>query len=248
MIRINRKINSDPPEILVTKGDAETEKLKAEFNSDNLDFKFKPNIYGHKQVKKTIIDLQNNKCCFCESSFNHVSPGDVEHYRPKAGWIQNKEKVNKPGYYWLTYNWDNLFVSCEICNRENKKNFFPLSNPSQRALNHNQNILDEEPLFIHPVNDDPELYIAFIDEIAITINGNARGNVTIEKLGLNRLTLNDDRRKNLEFIKVIYNLALGHPETNQRQAAQEFLINFQTDETEYASMLRSYFLKNPINF
>jgi hypothetical protein len=41
---------------------------------------FKADIYGHPQVKDSLLTLQNGKCCFCEAQINHVSYGDVEHF------------------------------------------------------------------------------------------------------------------------------------------------------------------------
>ena len=250
MIRINRTNDSEVPGILTTRGVVETEVLKTEFDHGATEFSFNKNIYASSQVKEELIRIQHGKCCFCESEFRAVSYGDVEHYRPKGGWIQNDEGLNTPGYYWLAYEWSNLMLSCQICNQQFKRNYFPLVDNEKRALNHNYNIDDEEPIFVHPVNDNPEDYIEFDKNLPIAIGKNVRGQVTIEKLGLDRDVLNEKRLKTLDAIVLLCNLAKGMPETNAelREQFKQYIVNAHKDSREYASMLRCFFRKNPIDF
>ncbi len=248
MIRIKKKIGSPAPDILTIKGVAETEHYKTTYSNGNTDFDFKSAIYGHDDVKCELIRLQDYKCCFCESKIGHISYGDVEHYRPKAGWVQDDEAINKPGYYWLAYTWDNLMLSCQICNQRYKKNYFPLETTTTRVSNHNGDIRKEDPLFLHPVNDEPENHIEFNEEIPKPKEGSIRGDRTIKKLGLDRELLNEQRRAMLNKIVMIYDLAKGHPDTDQKQAARELISRSQEDGSEYASMLRCFFRKNPIDF
>jgi len=254
MIRINNKAGSLAPEILSVDGVTEAEKHKKEFNNGAIQFTFANSIYGHKTVKEALIKLQNYKCCFCESKIGHISFGDVEHFRPKGGWVQNEEAINQPGYYWLAYHWDNLFLSCELCNQRHKKNYFPIINEGQRALNHTFSIDDEYPFFIHPVFDDPEDYIEFNDSEPSAVNDSDRGKITIKKLALDREELNEHRKKTLNLIIDIYELAKGYPDTNPtvKNKAKNKIAKYHSaayqDSTEYASMLRCFFRKNPIDF
>lgn len=255
MIRIRKKEAAAIPEILTTAGQIETDSLINRFIAGEKEFKsedFNSNIYGHKEVKESLIEIQNYKCCFCESKIGHVSYGDVEHFRPKAGWVQNNEKINKPGYYWLAYDWDNLLLSCEICNQRYKKNFFPLLPESTRALSHIADMALEQPVFIIPVGEDVEELITFNEEIPKAVDDNERGNETIKKLGLDRELLNEQRRQTLNAIRDIYDLAKGYPETypelkeNADNKIKKYYDSSLLDETEYASMLRSFFRDNPL--
>ena len=83
-----------------------------------------------------MIKAQHGKCFLCESKITHISFGDVEHFRPKGGSRQTTdEKAMKvPGYFWLAYAWQNLFLACQLCNQRYKKNLFPLENPDERAF------------------------------------------------------------------------------------------------------------------
>ncbi len=127
MIKILKRAHTNIPEILTTKGVEATKDLLKRFNNGEVDFgskDFNSKIYGHRKVKEALIHSQAGKCCFCESMFRHIGHGDVEHFRPKAGWVQADEPLNKPGYFWLAYDFDNLLLSCEICNQIHKKKIF----------------------------------------------------------------------------------------------------------------------------
>jgi uncharacterized protein (TIGR02646 family) len=259
MIQITTKTQIPVPAILETKGTAAANTLKDRYNAGERDFggknDFKSNIYGHATVKEALQTAQHYKCCYCESKFTATSYGDVEHFRPKAGWMQQKkEPLNKPGYYWLAYDWDNLLFSCQICNQDHKRNQFPLVNEASRAASHQDDINNEQPLFIHPANEDPAAYIVFKEDIPVAINGNEKGAVTIKRLGLDRGALNDDRLTLLNKVKLLYDLAKGIPDTmaNIRNLAVQQLELFfhqsQSGQAEFAAMLRAFFINNPLDF
>lgn len=257
MIKIKKKAARPAPTILQIKGKLEAEVLKTRYDKGERNFEskdFDSNIFGNKEVKDALIAIQDYKCCFCESKIGHISYGDVEHFRPKAGWVQGNEPLNKPGYYWLVYEWENLLLSCQICNQRNKRNFFPLFNNAARALSHHDNLKNETPDFIDPTNDEVELFITFKEEIPVAINGNTRGRETILKLGLDRELLNEQRREKLNMVRDIYDLAMGYPDTypalqqEARNKVRKYFFESRRDETEYASMLRAFFNVNPANF
>lgn len=146
------------------------------FRSGERTFEFDRSIYAHSSVKTSLIEAQHYKCCFCESKIIHVAYGDVEHFRPKAGYRQDpEEELQRPGYYWLAYEWTNLFLSCQICNQRFKQNLFPLDNPGDRATSHRDDVADEEPLFLHPGRDDPERHVGFREAVAFARRGSERG-------------------------------------------------------------------------
>lgn len=78
-------------------------------------------VYGHGEVKLALRAAQHDKCCFCESKLGHAQFGDVEHFRPKAEARQSPDVPVAMGYYWLAHVWENLYLSCEICNRRHKR-------------------------------------------------------------------------------------------------------------------------------
>jgi hypothetical protein len=52
---------------------------------------FDRSIYAAEEVREALQDAQHRKCAFCESFFDHVAYGDIEHFRPKGGFRQRDE-------------------------------------------------------------------------------------------------------------------------------------------------------------
>jgi uncharacterized protein (TIGR02646 family) len=248
-----------PPEILETEGVDERRSHSVSYAHDpeayqsgERSFDFEDGIYGHESVKSALIQAQHRKCSFCESKVTHVAYGDVEHFRPKSGYRQHSEEsLQRPGYYWLAYEWTNLFLCCPLCNRRHKKNLFPLHNPQDRAQSHRDEIEDEEPVFLHPGREDPEKHIGFRGEVAFAKNGSSRGRRTIEALRLNREALTEVRRDYLaaafkeirELLRMVNSGNLTHEEGSEARRLLRRLIEqkrnvAQRDDRQFASMLR----------
>ncbi len=242
------------PAILTCRGIVEKADLCSAFKTGKITFEFNSDIYGHSDVKSSLKIVQSGKCCFCEAKIDHISFGDVEHFRPKAGWVQEKEKINQPGYYWLAYEWGNLFLSCQLCNQRHKKNFFPLADNTKRALSHEHDISAESPVFIKPDVENPEKFIEFREEIPFPVEDNERGQQTICRLGLDREALNENRRSKLFPIRILYDLAKDIPETTLeiKQKAinqiKKIASEYTADDAEYSAMFRAFFRSNPIDF
>ncbi len=209
MVRIRKKVG-DIPEVLRTRGAAAIAALKQMTSAKRKAHKYDSKLYGGKTVKDVLKRLQHDKCCFCEATVSHVTHGDVEHYRPKAGWTQTDEqKLTKPGYYWLAYDFDNLYLSCQICNQVFKKNYFPLATPGQRVTDHTGDLSQEDPLIIDPGHDDPEDFLTFNQEMAVARNDHAKGLETIKRTGLNRPATVSARFEYLETLEVLAQVARG---------------------------------------
>lgn len=86
--------------------------------------------YGTRATKLALWQAQHEKCAYCEQRIR-LSSSPVEHHRPKDGaWRHNRgtpKVVDSERYWWLTWSWENLLLSCASCNdRGHKANFFPL--------------------------------------------------------------------------------------------------------------------------
>jgi hypothetical protein len=254
MIRLHRPAQA--PDILTSEGAVRTRQLCAQFNADRaayqrgtIRFEFDPGIYGGDSVKGALMGMQHDKCCFCEAKVPHISSGDVEHYRPKAGFRQQEEHdLERPGYYWLAYDWENLFFCCEICNRRHKKNLFSLADPGRRARTHNDPVAQESPLFVNPAAEDPALSISVRDEVPVPVDGSPRGAATIKALGLDREKLNEDRLQHLLQMRLIIALTLLLPGTPEERKAREWVERARSDKGEYAAMVRAELDRNHRGF
>lgn len=176
-------------------------------------FEFDRSIYSHDNIKNQLIKQQNGKCAFCEQHILALDYGDVEHFRPKGGYIQKNESMNYPGYFRLAYDFKNLMLCCKICNQRNKKNYFPIRNVGKRANTNSHNLLREKPFFVNPYTENPANSIKFEGNIAKGDDRKGRGKKTIDAIGLNRKSdgtfsdLFEKRLEKLNPIKSVYKIA-----------------------------------------
>lgn len=197
MIYIQR---SETPQVLDLEnsdsvGAKEYEKVIEYFKYQDRDFTFE----AYKKVKDILKVMFNEKCAYCESDISPVSPGDIEHFRPKNAYqIAKEEGLNYPGYYWMAMDWNNLLLSCALCNRTYKKNHFPLVNEANRKKRHDD-IVIEDPLLINPCDENinPQDYINFTEEglVSFTPDDDGKGKKSIEIYGLANPKLTRKRKK-----------------------------------------------------
>jgi uncharacterized protein (TIGR02646 family) len=245
MIRVTKPPQA--PAVLLNRGkkqrrtdSASFTRFGADYRAGHKKFNFNSNIYAHKSVKQALIQAQHDKCFLCESKITHIAYGDVEHFRPKAAYSQDdNDALHKPGYYWLAYEWKNLFLSCQLCNQQFKKNLFPLVNPSARATSHKDDLDSEQPLFIDPSIDDPEQFISFRGEVPFAPGDNPRGRATIKGLGLDRQKLNEERFEHYDKLRLLYKVAHRNPPIQESIEAQDFLARAVEDSAKYAAMARA---------
>jgi uncharacterized protein (TIGR02646 family) len=62
------------------------------------------NKYRHNQIKDALAKMFHGKCVYCESKITVVTYGAIEHFKPKGLYPD------------LTFDWNNLLLSCDICN------------------------------------------------------------------------------------------------------------------------------------
>jgi uncharacterized protein (TIGR02646 family) len=173
-------------------------------------------IYGNrKEVKALLVKAQNNKCCYCERDCTTANL-HVEHYRPKTRVKQAlMAKVHYPGYYWLTYEWNNLFLACHECNSTHKGDLFPLADGSIRARSHREKLSNECPLIIKP-SDQPRSHIRF-NLFGLPEPLSPEGDQTIRDLGLLREDLVRTRLEKLVDI-LAFRVILENAEKAPRTA------------------------------
>lgn len=86
--------------------------------------------YNKQDVKDALNNMYNNYCCYCESQVGIVDYPHIEHRKPKRA----KNGVPIVVYPHLTYEWDNLHLSCTICNTT-KGNKYDEINPILDSVN-----------------------------------------------------------------------------------------------------------------
>ena len=184
-------------------------------------------VYSHYKVRAALERLFCAKCAYCESKPTPSSDWDVEHFRPVN---RVDERPDHPGYYWLAYEWNNLYMSCKHCNQRRnirrgwsgpvqatvggKMCQFPIANEDARAMNPSYEIEEEEPLLIDPCHDNPEAFLSYdIMGNIFAKDGNRMATTTIEVFHLSRRTLRDARRETVGAVclalKLLFQLKNG---------------------------------------
>ena len=219
MRRVARRV---APAVLVgtdSVGGRERERAVAFFaDAANAGQSFRFQAYKHDDVKLALNTAFAYKCAYCESFFGHVHPLDVEHFRPKSGYVCG-ETLCKPGYYWLAADWMNLLPSCIDCNRERTKAFagddphlsgkankFPISSEAKRARRPGDE-RREGRLLLHPYLDHPERHLSFDGEGIVRPaldrrrRASPKGRASIETFGLLRTGLVHERQRIAMYVR-----------------------------------------------
>lgn len=200
MIRID-KPQAAPPVLQERGRQLKTEACTLMDARDPPRMQFDRTVFGAPEVRATLRAAQHGKCCFCESKLDHCSFSDVEHFRPTGSVRQSPDHDGEaPGYYWLAYEWSNLYLACTQCNRHHKRDVFPLEHDDRRVRSHHDawRIPEERPMFIDPGVEEPRAHIRFRRAYAAPVS--IRGYDTIKGLGLNRPALREERQRQREVV------------------------------------------------
>lgn len=202
--------------------------------------------YRDPQVKQSLERLFRDKCAYCGIKIIGGSSWDVEHYRPKG----RVHGSNHPGYWWLAYEWTNLYPACPDCNQSRrdpprfgdpspigpamgKADQFPLADESRRALTPATSLQQEDPLLLDPCSDQPEAHLSHLVNGDITaVAGSSKGLATIHICHLQRRRLRSRRKEHIDTILAM----IGHVGA---AGAATVLQYFSTVDREFAAIARS---------
>ena len=209
-----------------------------------------PSYWLNDNVREPLYNLHKGKCCYCERKRDMKRESDIEHYRPKAAVTEHPEH---PGYWWLAYEWRNYLFSCKRCNQSHKKNHFPLLVGSSRAGSPEDDLADEHPLIINPIDDDPEIYLTYHwrdgGGVYVTMTGTdsqQRGMRTIDILGLNEARLMEERATDLSLLALVakcMNEALEAEDGAEVENAAQHIYDQTSAKKPFAGFRREYFRK-----
>lgn len=161
--------------------------------------RFEFDIGPIRAAKDQLAQEFKQKCAYCESPIGNIAEADLEFFRPRSAKGANDEFSNDH-YWWLYYEWKNIFYSCQVCNRT-KSNWFPVE--GKRApvkMPYKDVIKTEKNLLIDPCNEDPADHLVF-DNLGIVTPKSTKGEWTIRILQLNRDALVQERRKAIDVLK-----------------------------------------------
>ncbi|MFB9989996.1 retron system putative HNH endonuclease [Bacillus benzoevorans] len=141
-------------------------KLKGEYSKVTSTYKER---YKQDDIKEALEKMYSEKCCYCETIIGIASYEHIEHLRPKG----------LKQFHHLSFDWDNLHWSCQICNNKKRDQW------------------NEQAPILDPCTDDPEQHIDFDLSTckAVEKDGSERGKTTISHVDLNREKLVRARKR-----------------------------------------------------
>ncbi|EJT01465.1 AAA family ATPase [Rhizobium sp. CCGE 510] len=200
MIVIDRKsvpvpkiLADDSRELIEERERAEKHFRRAPTRRRQTRFRFNTDIIYAPEVRAAIHTLFNGKCAYCESPIGTVATGEVDRYRSR-GFSSNLDgSISQDHYWWLAYEWSNLYAACTACGRC-KGRRFPVDGPrAPKETPASEIDAKEKALLLDPCRDDPDAHLAF-DEKGLVTPLSKQGATTIEVLALNRHELVMARR------------------------------------------------------
>ena len=177
--------------------------------------------YRSGGVKAGLVTSHHAKCAYCETRILAISHGDVEHFRPKSEYTDGADKGM--GYFWLAYDWVNLYLGCQVCNETYKGTYFPvmpavegLIEPSVRLEPGEEVDASKEVIvLIDPGRENPRSLVRF-DPTTGVIEARASTSFVVDAsrvgknvllLGLNRPDLVASRHRHVCFLRGMFVLA-----------------------------------------
>jgi uncharacterized protein (TIGR02646 family) len=217
---MRKKSRPEAPQTLRNKTTEWTNELLDEINRvgefSKVEIRFK-NKYNQNEIKEALQKMYNNLCCYCEAHINPTTTfGQIEHLKPKSKFPD------------LCFSWDNLHLSCEICNIK-KSDKWDAQNP-----------------IIDPTLDNSNEHLQYYYDNIKPIT--KRGITTVNHVELNRQSLTAARRK---IVMEVIKLLEQYKETSddfKKHSLNEELDKIINEESEYYSAAKSVIDKFSILF
>lgn len=98
------------------------------------------------ELKQALFSESHGKCVYCEQKLRSPTLIQVDHFRPIRNATGSHGHRSDQNYFWLAYEWENMFAACPQCNMYKGAKFPIAGNP---APPHTRDDLDsiERPLF-----------------------------------------------------------------------------------------------------
>jgi uncharacterized protein (TIGR02646 family) len=175
--------------------------------------------------------LFRGKCSFCESHVDPAAVGVLDHFRPKWATRGLKGEFSLDHYWWLAYDWTNLYLTCPDCNKHRGPRF-PVE--GKRISGPGQDVSLERPLLLDPCADRPEEHLKF-DLTGKVLPLSRRGDVTITLLGLNRIDLVRRRRSHIANVRSCLDAVARRPGSASRRTATKDLNAMMDPAAPYSA-------------
>jgi energy-coupling factor transporter ATP-binding protein EcfA2 len=146
--------------------------------------------FAQPALRERLREIFRDKCGYCEKpvSFERSGTAYLDRFRPTWGAIGSNGEVSADAYWWLAFEWDNMYACCAQCNRA-KGSRFPIQGARARPGVKGAALYKEKALLLDPCTDDPETHLLY-DETTGHVSGKTlKGRTTVEVFALNRAEL-----------------------------------------------------------
>lgn len=248
-------LGSAPPQDWLDEAEALAEQLNnAPDDKARIDLVFANRKHWRdKRLLTWLTELHHRKCWYSEAK-ESVSSYHVDHFRPK-GKARQSDGAERPGYWWLAFDWKNYRLSGQLLNVK-KRDFFPVEVPglAQPALPHTLDI--EGHLLLDPLSEEAWFVSFERNDDGECLAGPCPGlggqdldrvNATIEILGLNRLDALKRNRADIwdrclariqDYNNAANELVL-HTRAALRLVAAKALAELCSEQAEFSSVAKA---------
>ncbi len=183
-------------------------------SGDNKKFSSIQARYGHEKIRTALNNMFSGRCAYCESAIGAVASPHIEHFRPKQRYLS------------LTFEWENLLLSCPTCNDQGHKGTkFPKK-------------YQDGPL-IDPSIENPSTHLEFIydpiNALATVGAKTNRGETTINIFSLNKRP--DLLKARSDLIRKLLLLKLYD---GQNPEITALLAEVRNGDSQYLAWVRKY--------
>lgn len=180
------------------------------FVGGSWDRKDKAIIIFKRLLRKQLLTAQNNCCAYCGLPLGETGKTEIEHLVAKGG-------PKRPKHIEFTFEVENLYLSCNLCNS-------PLKKGTKETLIYKDPISYSNCTFsiVHPRYDTPNLHYSWVvSAVEVLIQGiTDKGRESIKMFKLDS-TPHNEARARIEMLRR-YKMLINSPQIDQINAALRY--------------------------
>jgi energy-coupling factor transporter ATP-binding protein EcfA2 len=162
---------------------------------------FNWDLLAAPELTSALSNLFVERCAFCTRDPGRAGSLVPHHFRPPQDAVDVDGQTSRSHYWWLAYDWENLYLACEECHAAQGAKF-PVDGERAPPGTTGEDLLEREAaLLLDPCWDFPESELVYI-ETGEVVSASPRGLTTIETFEMNRPTLIEARLEELQRIEV----------------------------------------------
>lgn len=200
-------------------------------------FEFDDSILTDLALVNALFELFLGLCGVCESRLTRQRFA-VHRWRPAEGAVSASGDTSAEHYYWLAYEWSNLYALCQPCS-EAKGRKFPVQGSLAQVGAKDSDLLEELPILLDPCVDDAEQSLVY-HLTGEVVARDERGWATIDIFALNRRELIEQRRFVAEEADVMSRKILRALDRDDHLVLKDLLTAGYSADSPFAAVKRQF--------